>query len=66
MRKLKKNLRTVNDFLFEVLIMMTVIWGMYLAIALTIEVPIIGIPILVLCILINLWYRKKKKEVNQP
>ena len=66
MRKLKKILRTVNDFLFEVLIMMTVIWGMYLAIALTIEVPIIGIPILVLCILINLWYRKKKKEVNQP
>ena len=66
MRKLKKILRTVNDFSFEVLIMMTIIWGMYLAIALTIEVPIIGIPILVLCILINLWYRKKKKEVNQP
>ena len=66
MRKLKKILRTVNDFSFEVLIMMTVIWGMYLAIALTIEVPIIGIPILVFCILINLWYRKKKKEVNQP
>lgn len=66
MRKLKKILRTINDFSFEVLIMMTVMWGMYLAIALTIEVPIIGIPILVLCILINLWRRKKKKEVNQP
>lgn len=66
MKKLKKILRTVNDFSFEVLIMMTVIWGMYLAIALTIEVPIIGIPILVLCILINLWNRKKNKDVNQP
>lgn len=66
MRKLKKILRIVNDFSFEVLIMMTVMWGMYLAIALTIEVPIIGIPILVLCILINLWNRKKKKDVNQP
>ena len=66
MRKLKKILRTINDFSFEVLIMMTVMWGMYLAIALTIEIQIIGIPILVLCILINLWNRKKKKEVNQP
>lgn len=65
MKEFKKILRTANDFSFEVLIMMTIVWGMYLTIALTIEIPIIGIPVLVLCILINLWHRKKKKEVNQ-
>lgn len=65
MKKFKKIFREVNDFTFNVLIAMTLIWGMYLAIALTIEVPIIGIPILLISILVAILMRKRKSEMEK-
>ena len=66
MKKFKKIFKTVNDFLFEVLIGMTLVWGMYLAIVFTIEIPHIGIPIMVFSVLLTLYKRKVEKWVNQP
>lgn len=59
MKKFKKFLRELNDFTFNVLIGMTLVWGMYLSIVLTIEIPVIGIPILALSIFIAILMKKE-------
>ena len=72
MKKLKKTFKKINDFLFEVLIGITVIWAMYIAICCTIEIPILGTIILAISVYIVILNRKRNSEkdnsnqVNQP
>ncbi len=65
MEKFKKYFKEVNDFAFNVLIAITLIWGMYLAVALTIEVPILGIPILVISIVVAILMKKKETKMEK-
>ncbi len=65
MEKFKKYFKEVNDFAFNVLIAITLIWGMYLAVALTIEVPILGIPILTIGIVVAILMKKKESKMEK-
>ena len=65
MKKLKKIFKVVNDFTFDVLIVITLIWGINLAVALTIEVPVLGIPILAIGVFVAILMRKRKSEIEK-
>ncbi len=65
MEKFKKYFKEVNDFALNVLIAITLIWGMYLAVALTIEVPILGIPILTIGIVVAILMKKKESKMDK-
>ena len=62
MEKFKKFIITASDYLFYILILMTIMWGMLLTMALTIEIPTIGITFLLLSIFILIGKEKHGKE----
>lgn len=62
MKKLKKFWDVIYDFSFDVVMVITIVWGMYLAIALTINFPILGIPILIIGVLVAILKRKDEIE----
>lgn len=62
MEKFKKFIITASDYLFYILILMTIMWGMLLTMALTIEIPTIGAVLLLFSVLILIRKEKHGKE----
>ena len=65
MNTFKKTFKEMNNFVFNVLITMTFLWGMYLSVVLTFKISNIGIPILLTSIFVAIIMRKSESETEK-